>query len=83
MQRLSKLQKEHVALEGRHEQLTTELRQAQSDKENLHDELTRAKDLPLLLKVSQHSLYCSICSIWLVQPSINVQHKCITASVLK
>ncbi len=58
VQRLSRLQKDYVVLDGRHEQLTTELRQAQSDKENLHDELTRTKDLPLLLKVG-HSVQLS------------------------
>ncbi|XP_064399470.1 kinesin-like protein KIFC3 [Halichondria panicea] len=47
---LSRLQKDHVALEGRYEQVSAELRHVQSEKENLHDELMMTKDMPFKLK---------------------------------
>ncbi len=51
MLQLSRLQKDHVALESRYEQVAAELRHVQSEKENLHDELMMTKDMPFILKV--------------------------------
>lgn len=57
---LSRLQKDHVALEGRYEQVSAELRHVQSEKENLHDELMMTKDMPFKLKVKIRSIIIAL-----------------------
>ena len=55
VQQLTRLQNDYVSLEGRYEQVTAELSQVQSEKENLSEQLLMTKEVPLIYKVGGYS----------------------------